>query len=121
MNDYMSKMGSNEIQEMTGDEVNKITVKELVTGIADIIGMPESPDDLDKNLTQRVLWIEAQTFDGERHSLCFLPREAELIDQALNQYKQMLMTEMMDGQPDKIRDLLQILDRLLRDNRDGEE
>lgn len=120
MNNFISKLGMNEIQEMNGDDVNKVAVRSLVAGIADIIGMPDSPDDLDKNLTRRVMWIEAQTMDGKSHSLCFLPQEAEVIDRALDEYKGLLMAEMMDGQPDKVQDLLQILDKLLRNIGDDE-
>jgi Mrp family chromosome partitioning ATPase len=112
--DFMSATGIGEMHELTKGEVEKYLVDEMSIGIADIISVPESPEDMERPMTHKVLFLDALVMGGTKHRMFFLPKEAQLMEQAVAEYKRMLMDEMMEHAPEPVRDLLENLNEVLR-------
>lgn len=118
--EFMGKMSDGDLQEMGQDDIERYAVNDMSAGIADIIGVPESVDDLDRNLTTKVMWIEAQTLDGEHHQLLFLPMEAATLEMTVSEYKRLLTEDIMNDAPEPVRRLLEQFQELLDKLKDDE-
>ena len=118
--DFMAETQVGQLQEMEQGEVENLLVDDMAIGVADIIAVPESVDDLDRHLTHKVMFMDVRTMDGKQHRMMFLPREAEAIEHTVAEYKQMLMDDMMNGAPEPIQDALKELIELFRKFKEDE-
>jgi hypothetical protein len=119
--DFMNEVHIGELHEMGLGEVEDLLVDDMTIGVADIIAVPESPEDMDRPMTHKVMFMEVLTMNGKKHKMFFLPREAEAIEQAVAQYKYMLMKDMEEEAPEPIRDLLKNLNEVIRRLREDDE
>ena len=118
--DFMSETGIGQLQEMEQSEVENLLVDDMAIGVAEIIAVPESVDDLDRHLTHKVMFMDVKTMDGQQHQMFFLPREAEAIEHTVAEYKRMLMDEILNEAPEPIREMLEKLNELLRRAKEDE-
>lgn len=119
LGDY-TEISEGTIGTITGETVmHEMCDELLMLGIGEIMAVPESPDDLDKDMTRSVLFINFSTADGKKHQFMFQEDAIREIFNITNKYREMVVNKNLGIDMNDPQAVLHALLEQLR--KDGEE
>lgn len=108
------------IHEIDNDKMETEFVVEMRCVIADMIKVPDSPDDMDSQMTMLVMSIEATTADGKEHTIVLDEPAMRMLYGACHEYKDLYMQGHGNSRPPSgIKDILTNLLKIVDDLEEG--